>query len=705
MTQHTWQESHSRRPLTPDDLWAMKRVGGPVPSPIGRHVAVPVTEFDAGTNRGRTRLWLLTEGDAEPRPLTSDEASSDQPAWSPDGQQLAFVRRKDGEKPQVYRIRVAGGEAEKLTDLPLGAFDPKWFPDGRRLAFAAAVLLPDGGGATPAAPDASATDPSDSRPAEPESVARTRRLLAARESEPVKARVTEDRVFRFWDRWLTDGQAPHLFVLDLPTRRLTDMTPESTHGFDVMAPSGQYDLAPDGTEIVFSAESCPPPYDLLRSGLFAVSLTHDGDGGTTAGPLRHLTAGASADNLRPRYTPDGAALLYGRTLDPHFYADTVRLVRLDRSTGADTVLTDHWDRSATAWELSRDGSRVFVLAEDQARAALFVMAVEPGAPARRLVSGGSVGALAVGPGDQLWFTYQDLSTPPEAAACGPDGGAFGPRTTFNAPLLATLEMGCVEERVFPGAAGNDVQMWVLFPPGFDRAKRWPLVQVIHGGPHAISADAFHWRWNAQAFAAPGYVVALVNFHGSTSWGQEFAASILGAHGDKPFADIMAATELLVAEGYVDETRMAAIGGSYGGYLVTWIAGHTDRFACLVSHAGVYDLLSQYASDVSQGRARAYGGEPWDGLENIDRWSPCRFAAGFSSPLLVLHGDNDYRVPYTQGLEVYGVYKAKGLPARLVSYPDENHWILSARNSLHWYNEVLSWIRRWFRGDAGHRRGP
>jgi dipeptidyl aminopeptidase/acylaminoacyl peptidase len=188
-------------------------------------------------------------------------------------------------------------------------------------------------------------------------------------------------------------------------------------------------------------------------------------------------------------------------------------------------------------------------------------------------------------------------------------------------------------------------------------------------------------------------VAQVNFHGSTSFGQDFAKSILGSHGDKPYDDIMAATDHLLATLPIDPARMAAIGGSYGGYLVTWIAGHTDRFACVVNHAGVYDLLSQYASDVSQGRHVAYGGEPWSGIENVDRWSPNRFAAGFKSPMLVLHGDNDYRVPYTQGLEVYGVYKARGLEARLVSYPDENHWILQARNSRHWYGEVMGWLDR------------
>jgi dipeptidyl aminopeptidase/acylaminoacyl peptidase len=240
-------------------------------------------------------------------------------------------------------------------------------------------------------------------------------------------------------------------------------------------------------------------------------------------------------------------------------------------------------------------------------------------------------------------------------------------------------------------------MFVVLPPGYEPGKKYPLVQVIHGGPHGISADAFHWRWNAQLFASPGYVAALVNFQGSTSWGQDFARRIQGRWGDQPFADVMIATDALVASGLVDEKRMAAAGGSYGGYLAAWIEGHTDRFRCIVNHAGVYDTLAQWASDVTQGRGVSLGGVPWDGLEAIDRYNPARFAAGFTTPMLVIHGERDFRVPVAQGLECYGVLKDKGVPARLVYFPDENHWILKPRNSLLWYREVQEWLSRWLKG--------
>jgi dipeptidyl aminopeptidase/acylaminoacyl peptidase len=686
--------------LSADALWSMARVGAPTPAPDGRWALVPVTTYDLSINKGRTRLWRVSADGGEPRPLTAPDVSSDQPAFSPDGRSIVFVRRKDGEKPQLYRMPVDGGEAEKLTDLPLGAADPKWFSDGQRIVFVAPVLMAGAAGAGAAgatigggAADAGAVPTPAGSPPEPDTIIVTRRLLAAREAEPVKARVTENRLYRFWDRWITGGEVPHLFALDLGTKRLTDLIPDSTRWWDFMESSGQYDLAPDGTELAFSADASRPPHGQLNWDIFTVALTRDADGGTRGAAPVNRTPDSTADDHRPRYSPDGRRILYGQQRDPHFYADRIRMVLLDRATGAREVLTETWDRSPGDWSWSVAGDAIWLTVEDGARQALFTMPPRAGATPETRVPGGLVSGATPDASGGVWFTRQDLSHPAELFHL-PQGGAPRAVTRFNAEALETFSLGRVEEQFFTGAGGARVQMFVVYPPGFDPKRKWPLVHAIHGGPHGIFGDQWHWRWNAQAFAAPGYIVALVNFHGSTSFGQEFAASIQGDHATKPFADILAATDHLVAQGFVDETRMAAIGGSYGGYLVTWIAGHTDRFRCLVNHAGVYDILSQYASDVTQGRSQAYGGEPWDGLDAIDRANPARYASGFTSPMLILHGDNDYRVPYTQGLEVYGVYTAKGVPARLVSYPDENHWILSPANSRHWYGEVLGWLARY-----------
>jgi dipeptidyl aminopeptidase/acylaminoacyl peptidase len=278
----------------------------------------------------------------------------------------------------------------------------------------------------------------------------------------------------------------------------------------------------------------------------------------------------------------------------------------------------------------------------------------------------------------------------------PDGGDRREVTSFTAPVRKKLTLRKPEEVIFEGADGDPVQMWVLHPakPRKGRKRKPPLLHLIHGGPHGSFGDVWHWRWNSQVFAAKGYAVAMVNFHGSLGWGQDFASSIVGEWGDKPYRDILAATDHLIEAGKVSAKRLAAAGGSYGGYLSSWIASQTDRFKCIVNHAGVCDLQAQMGCDIPQGWPRSAGGDTWSDPDGLDRYNPIRHASGFKSPMLVLHGEQDYRVPYYQALQIYNTYKARGLEARLVCYPDENHWILKPKNNLHWYGEFLGWLKRW-----------
>jgi dipeptidyl aminopeptidase/acylaminoacyl peptidase len=650
------------RAFTAEDLWAIPRVGAPAPAPDGTWAVVPVTTYDLEKNEGRARLWMVSAtGAFEPRPLTSPEVSSNAPRVSPDGTRVAFIRKRDKtDKPQLYILPLDGGEAEKVTDLPLGAIDPRWFPDGSRIAFLSPLLK---GHLT---------------------IEATRARIEERDKDPVKAHVTEDRVYRFWDTWLDTGEVPHLFGLDLATRQLVDLTPDSTRWWDWNDPEGQYDIAPDGREIAFVADVSEPPHRFVRSGLFTVPVA--------GGAATLLTADHTGDDLRPRYSPDGAAIAYGMQVDPFFYADRVRLMRYDRTTGAHAEVTAGWDRSAACWEFDGAG-RIAFLAEDQARNKLWRVPTAGGTP-EALTTEGDAGSLLVA-GGTAWFTHQTQSQPAEVWTASPSapGDTARPATRFTADGLKDVAFGEVQEFEFEGARGDSVQAWILLPPGFDATRKWPLVHVIHGGPHGASSDHFHPRWNGQLFAAQGYVVAMVNFHGSTSWGQEYAQCIQGLWGEYPMTDIERASDWLVATGFVDESRMAITGGSYGGYLVSWIGSHTDRYACIVNHAGVYNTQAQYASDITQGRHQAFGGEPWDGLDRIDRWNPSRFAQGLNTPMLVVHGELDYRVPIDQGLECYNVLQGKGVPSRLVYFPDENHWVLKPRNSIFWYREVQAWLAR------------
>ncbi len=658
------------RPMTPEDLWAIPRVGAPSPSKDGARLAVPVTTYDVEANEGRTRIWIVpADGSGEPVAMTSADVSSSEPAFSPDGRFLAFIRKSaatgndgkpamGGGKTQLWILPLEGGEPRCVTRLPLGAFDPTWLPDGSGLIVVGMLLK---GHLT---------------------IEATAKEMERRDKDPVKAHVTEDRVYRFWDRWLTTGEVPHLFHVDAASGATRDLTPDSTLWFDFMDPSGQYDLSPDGREIAFAGTHLAEPSGYLITHVYTVPVA--------GGPVKDVTPDHPATDALPRYSPDGKRLVYGMQVDPLFYADRVRMTEMDRATGAHREIAPDWKLSPSHWCFGDDGT-LYLEAEDNARVALFALKGS-GTPSR-IVYGGTVsGARASG--RRIVFNRQNTAEPAEVFTCAPDGSGVARLTRFTEAATSAFATGEVREMTLEGGYGQTVQMYVVLPPDHQPGMRYPLLMQVHGGPHAISGDTFFYRWNSQAFAAAGRVVALINFQGSTSWGQEFAASILGAWGDRPLKDTMAAVDALVAMGLVDEKRMAMAGGSYGGYMASWIAANTDRFRCIINHAGVFDLAQQYGSDVTQGRNQSMGGDLWDGQERVDRWNPARHSVGFKTPMLVIHGERDFRVPVGHALECYGILKAKGVPARLVYFPDENHWVLKPKNSLLWYREFFAWLGRW-----------
>lgn len=650
------------RRLTAEDLWRLHRVGAAAPFPDGRSAVTSVTSFSVDEDEPRGRLFRVFADGSDPRPLGDEEPGRDtHPQPSPDGRRIAFVGKAPGKdsKPQVHVVGADGTGRRCLTDMPLGARDPRWLPDGRRLVCVAELY------------------------AEAPTLEGTRALLEERGGRSLP-RVTESRVYRFWDRWLTDGVLPHLFVIDAESGEARDITPDGIGWLDFMEPTGQYDVSPDGAEIVVSANATEPPHERLRWAVFAVPVS--------GGAVRCLTAEHPGNAVRPRYTPDGRWIIYGMQRRSDFYADRVRLVRYDREAGTETVLTEEWDASAAGWEIAPDGCILFE-AEERGRRHLFRMTPEGGGPVR-VAEGGTCAAPRPGADGSLWFLYDDLSTPPELRWSAAPGEAPRRVTRFDEALLSEITFGRVEERSVAGADGVPVQTFVVYPPDWTEGERRPLVQLVHGGPHGLFGDSFHARWNAHLFAAPGYVVSMVNFHGSSSFGTEFLESIHGRWGDQPTRDVLAATDHLVEQGLVDAERMALAGGSYGGYLTAWIATQTHRFACGVCHAGVYDRGAMYASDVTQGMPTALGCVPWEDPAPMKRHEPATHVKHLRTPMLILHGEKDYRVPYTQALQFYGVLKARGIPARLVCYADENHWILSPRNAIHWWGEVHGWLGRY-----------
>ncbi len=666
-------QTAAKRVITPQDLWAMKRLSSPELSPDGRTAAVVVQEWNIEKNKPVANIWMVPVSGGEPRKLTTAEASDGAPVWSPDGMRIAFVsKRGEDQAAALYVIRTDGGEAEKVLELPFGLSDPKWMPDGQRVIVATTCIPTLVGTWTK------------------ENIAAMEKENKRRKDAKMTAKVTEDRQYRYFDHWITDSLASRLLVVHTTTKEVKDLTPTWDRLFQTSG-TVDYDLSPDGAQVALTINTTPPPYTgFLNNDIHLVPT----DG---AGTLRNVTADNVGDDSGPTFSPDGRTLLFTRRKIPYGNGEVSKLWRHELATGKNSPLTDALDLHLTDLQFSADGGTLWVTAEDKGVVPIFKLKAD-GTGLTAVYKEGTSSSLKAESG-RIVFLNDNTDRPNELFSLDPKSGAVRQLTRFNEALLAQLDLGTVESYWFDGAGGDNVQGWVILPPGFDATKTYPLVQLMHGGPHTMVRDSWSYRWNPHVFAAPGYVVSWVNRHGSTGFGQQFAQSILNEWGVKPLDDILRSTDHLLARfPNIDPKRMAAAGGSYGGYMAAWAAGHTDRFACLIDHAGVNDFITQYGADVTPfGFTQVLGGTPWDNPEGMQKNNPVTYAKNFKTPMLILHGELDYRVPYVNGTALYAIFQAMNIPSRLVIYPNENHWILSPQNSIHWNWEVQSWLARYIGG--------
>ena len=642
------------RPITPEDLWNMARVGQPEHVPATTTCVVPVVRYDEDGEPSSVVYQVGRDGST--KPLTSGSRFATSPVPNADGTQMAFLSKHGDEKPQIHVMALDGGEASKVTDLPLGAKYATWVPSSNSLIVVAPLLR---GFPTIDTTTAELEERGDKK-------------------QPV---ITEDRMYRHWKRWLAGDTIDHLFRIDLDNSDSDHLTPglDRLIGLDDL--SGSVVVTPDGETVIFTLDDHDEPWERIRLSLHTVPVA--------GGSITRVPTGPAAQQMRPRVTPDGNTLIYGAQFEEDYCADLVRIVSHHLPTGTETVLTEAWDRSAGGWEPIGNDAIVFH-AEDEGHVRLYTLMLEGGTPMPQTATGSNHGPR-VGV-DCFWHRTESMHMPPEVAfTCG---GHTTVVSGFNAEVLADLDLRPAEELRYPGANDVPIQAFVVTPPGFDKDRMWPLLHNVHGGPHNGVMDNWHWRWNPQVMAAAGYVVVSVNFHGSSSFGDAFTRSIRGAWGDMPSRDIEAATDHMIGLGYVDPDRVAIAGGSYGGYLVSWLTAMTDRYRASICHAGVTDLVGQWASDVTAGRDKGVGGVPWEDMDAVQRWNPMAHTHDITTPTLVIHGELDYRVVVTQGLTLYGVLKAKGVPARLVYFPDEGHWIETQDNAMVWWDEFIVWLDRW-----------
>jgi dipeptidyl aminopeptidase/acylaminoacyl peptidase len=658
-----------KRPITFEDVWKVQRLGKPAISPDGQWVAVEVTRFDLEADSSTSNIWLLSTDGKTQKQLTNFKGKNSGPAWSYDGKQIAFISKRSGDVPQIHLISPEGGEARQLTYLPMAPGGLEWGRDGKSI-FCVVNTWPR------------MADDDEYRKREKE-----------RKDSKVQAFIIEDALYRIWDTWIADGKRPVVFRVNLATGKHENLFAKTDLFLPpVYADAGSYDVSPDGKTIAFTAESTKEIGTDFNADIYEMPIDPFGE-------PKNLTHENAGNDTAPAYSPDGGKLAYLRQTMRFFYADRNRLMVFNRASMVSEEWTKSVDRSVSSPCWTPKGDGVVVDVEDKGY--------------HRILGVG-------GPDKIIDFTKGHSDTAPAIAAdvkvC-----AFL-RTTFDFPhqvwvfspakepmridrfndgLVKQWDLGPTKEVYFKGADDEPVQMWIVYPPRFDAKKKWPLIQFVHGGPHNGIPTDFHYRWNMHLLASKGYVVSCVNFHGSSGYGQKFTDSITGDMATKPYYDVMKGTDWMESKPYIDKDRMVAVGASYGGYMMAWINGHTDRFKAMVCHAGVYNWHSMMASDIVRSRERPLGALPWGDLTKIDVQSPQRYAGSFKTPTLVTHGERDFRVPIGQGMEYYNTLRLKGVPTRFVYFPDENHWILKPQNARLWTREFFAWIDRY----VGHGPTP
>lgn len=654
-----------KRAITFQDLISMHRVGEAEISPDGKWVVYAVATPDMDANRNAGNIWLSAIGGGEAQQLTQSGKDSS-PAWSPDGKTIAFLSSRSGDS-QIYLLSLEGGEARPITKLSTGADMVKWSPDGKTIAFTSSVY-----------PDCKDDECNKKRDEE-------------KEKNKVKAHVAESLLYRHWTHW-SEGKRAHLFVTasdgsgeakDLTAGANYDVPPDERGGPD------DVNFSPDSKEICFTAVTDKVEAISTNADLFTVAVS--------GGEPKRITTQPGFDG-NPVYSPDGKSIAYHAQLTAAYEADRWRVMLYDRASGKNTNLSEGFDRSAEGLAWSPDSKTIYFTAENETQNPIYAMAPTVGATPKKLVDGFNTGISLSEDGKTIVFTRSSLAAPAEIYAAASDGTNARQVTHANDSILAKLDMNAAESFWFEGAEATKVNALLVRPPAFDAKKKYPLLVLLHGGPQTMWGNSWGYRWNAQLFSGAGYVTLMINRRGSTGFGQKFTDEITGDWGGRAYVDVMKGVDAALAKyPFIDGTKMAAAGGSYGGYMADWIATHTDRFKAIVSHAGVYNKVSMYATEELWFEEHDMQGTPWSNPEGYRKWAPVTYAGAlgkFKTPTLVIAGERDYRVPYTQSLEFFSALQRQGVPSKLVVFPDEGHWILKPQNSEFWYKTFLDWVDKY-----------
>jgi dipeptidyl aminopeptidase/acylaminoacyl peptidase len=647
--------SAQQRAITFEDFLALPVVSDPQLSPDGKWVAYTVTTASLKDNRGSARIWLVEVATGATRQLTEGPGSDRSPRWSPDGKTLAFLSSRQGGS-QIWVLPLAGGEARKVSSIDDGVGELYWKPDGQGFLAVVDTKWP--------------TD---------------QEIDRRNGSYPTDARIWTELLWRHWVDWRA-GMRQHVFSVNLADGAATDLTPVD-HDVPTIATSGDGDVAisPDGRELAVAMHGDDVVATNTNVDVFTLAAA--------GGAMHNVTAASQGADNTPRYSPDGKWLSWLSMARPGFEADRERLMLLPRAgAGTATEATAGWTLSIGSYTWCPDAKCVYAVVEERGRDNLYRIDV-PGFKRTAVVSGAGVNTSpgVSADGKTLVYLHQSNTHPAEVWV---NGRALTHHTDAG---IAALDLHPLESFGFVGAMGDSVYGWVLKPPGFTAGKRYPLVYLLHGGPQTAWTDDWHARWNYQMFASRGYVVAAVNRHGSTGYGQAFTDAISQHWGDYPYEDLMKGLDIVTQLPYVDSTHMCAAGASYGGYMIYWIAGHTNRFTCLFAHDGVFNTVSMGGSTEELWFPDwEFGGTLYANRDGWEKWSPLNFVKNWKTPILIVHSQIDFRVDLSEGYQAFTAARQMNVPAKFLYFPDEGHWIVKPRNRRLWWGVVLDWLDQYLK---------
>ncbi len=655
-------------PFSVHDMLAMDRISDYQVSGDGEWIVFVVRKTDLDANRGRTDLWLVGTDGTGLRSLTSHPEGDSNPRWAPDSKTIWFLSGRSGSS-QVWQIRIDGGEAQKITDEPLDIGNLIVSPDGKYLAFTMEVF------------------PDSNSPAE------TKDRLEKNAERKTTGRIYENIFVRHWDTW-KDGRRSHLFVMPaIKESRAVDVM----QGMDADTPSKPFGgpeeitFVPDGSGVIFSArdvgriEPWSTDFDLYFSPV---------DGSEKP---KCLTTANEAWDTNPVFSPDGKVLAYLAMVRPGYESDRFRIVLRDWPDGKPRMLTEDWDRSPSSICFSADGKTIYATATNLGQRSLFFVDVQTG-KVQTVVKDGTIGSPQIA-GDRIIYGMNNLKSPVELYSINPDGSDVLQITDINSRQVAAARMGDYEQFTFSGWNNETVYCYIVKPADFDPDKKYPVAFLIHGGPQGSFGNMFHYRWNPQAYAGAGYAAVMVDFHGSTGYGQAFCDSIRGDWGGKPLVDLQKGlAAALERYPWMDGEKVGALGASFGGYMINWIEGNwPDRFRCLVNHDGSLDeRFAYFDTEELWFPEWDHLGTPWENPEGYAKNNPVNYIQNWKTPMLVIHGALDFRVAETQGLGTFNALQRLGIPSKLLYFPDENHWVLKPANSIQWHETVIAWLDEWLK---------